>query len=148
MLYAFCKMGRLSSCSCLSPLLSLSFQAAVEVVPVEGFFFLKENTAWQMISELNLSLIFWGKGKCFRSAAVMILNWFAFVSFLALKESLCFTRSSLTAALLKYSYFKCTHFHKSLYYFSPCKTSFNPFLVSTLPDSWSSAGYLSVFLDC
>jgi len=49
--------------------------------------------------------------------------------------SLYFTVSNLAAALLKYSDFKHAHFHLSLHRFSPCKTSFNLSLVSTVPDS-------------
>lgn len=43
--------------------------------------------------------------------ATKILNSLACVSVLVWKENLCFT---ITAALLKYSDFKCAHFHLSL----------------------------------
>lgn len=36
----------------------------------------------------------------------------------------------MAAALLKYSNFKYIHFHISQYHLSPCKASFNLFLVS------------------
>lgn len=70
--------------------------------------------------------------------ATKIFNSLACVSVLVWKENLCFT---ITAALLKYSDFKCAHFHLSLCHFSPCKTAFNSFLLSTVPVSWSPVSY-------
>lgn len=77
----------------------MSFQLAVEL-PLEWVLQQRaHDVAFEMGSELKLSLMLQGEDKCFSLAVTVILNWLAYVLVLLLEGSLCFTISSLAAAL-------------------------------------------------